>query len=90
MGALGSWLVGLAAPAVRNVLLSLGIGMVSYAALSSAVSTLLSQAKNYFNGLPSHLAGLVGLMGGGEILSILAGAMVARTALAAVKKFGVL
>lgn len=90
MGALGSWLVGLAAPAVRQVLLSLGVGLISYAAVSYAVSSLLSQAKSYFNGLPADLAGLVGLMGGGEILSIISGAIVARTALAAVKKFGII
>lgn len=90
MGALGSWLVALAAPAVRQVLLSLGIGLVSYAALSSVLTDLLSQAKSYFSGMPSDLSGLVGLMGGGEILSIVAGGMIARTALAAVKKFGII
>lgn len=90
MGSLGTWLVSLAAPAVRQILLSLGIGLVSYASLSSVVNTLLSNAKSYFNGLPSDLAALVGLMGGGEIMSILAGAMVARVSLASVKKLGLL
>lgn len=90
MGSVGTWLVSLASPFIRRVLLSLGIGLISYSSFSSVLESLLSQAKSSFNSLPGQLMGLVGLMGGGEIMSIIAGAMVARVALAAAKKFGIL
>lgn len=90
MGSVGTWLVSLASPFIRRVLLSLGIGLISYSSFSSVLESLLSQAKSSFNSLPGQLMGLVGLMGGGEIMSIIAGAMVARVSLAAAKKFGIL
>ena len=90
MGNVGTWLVSLGAPAVLQILISLGIGVLSYAALSSVLASALGMAKSHFNSLPSQLMGFVGLMGGGEVMSIIAGGLIARVTLAAGKKFGFL
>lgn len=90
MSGLGVFLVGLAGPAIRKILLSLGIGLVSYAALTTALNSALSSAKSSWGGMTGDVAGLVQLSGAGECLSIIAGAMIARVAMLAVKRFEVL
>ena len=90
MAGLGSFLVALAAPAVRRMAASLGVGVVSYAALSTALDAALSAAQNTWSGLPSQIAGLVGLSGIPEALSIVAGALVARVSIVAIKRLGVI
>lgn len=90
MAGLGTFLVGLAAPVVRRMAASLGVGVVSYAAISTALDTALNAAQNAWSGLPSQIAGLVGLSGIPEALSIIAGALVARASLIAIKRLGVL
>jgi hypothetical protein len=90
MGALGTWLVGLAAPAVRQILISLGIGVVSFAALSTALNLALSSAKSAFSGFTGDALNLFMLSGAHTALSIIAGAMVARVALIQLKRFQVL
>ena len=90
MGSIGTFLVGLAGPVVRRILISLGIGLVSYAALSTALNAAINSAKSAFGGMTGDVMNLVQLSGAGECLSIIAGAMIARVAMLAVKKFEVL
>lgn len=87
---IGAFIVGLAGPVVRKILLSLGIGLVSYAALTTVLNTALSSAKSAFGGMTGDVASLVQLSGAGECLSIIGGAMLARVAMLAVKRFEVL
>lgn len=90
MAGLGSFLVALAAPAARRIAASLGVGVVSYAAVSTALDTALQSAQAAWAGLPSQILGLVGLSGIPDALSIIAGALVARASLVAIKRLGVL
>jgi cobalamin synthase len=85
--ALGAWLVALAAPAVKRVLASLGIGIVSYAALSAVVTQAINSARSAFGGITGDLAGLLGLAGMGEAAAILAAALMARVTYSAAKRF---
>lgn len=85
---LGSFLAAIAAPIVKRVLVALGFGLVSYAAVSAALNAALSAAKNAWAGLsgfPEALA-IVQIAGVNTYASIIAGALIARVAMQAVKR----
>lgn len=84
---LGVWLLSLAGPAVKRALASLGIGIVSYAALSAVVAQAIDSARSAYGGITGDLAGLLGLSGIGEAAAILAAALTARVTYAAAKRF---
>lgn len=86
MGALGTWLVSLAGPIIRRMMLALGFGVVSYAAVSTALTAALGAAKAAFAGMGSDTLAFVAMAGFPTALSVIAGALVARVALQAVKK----
>jgi len=90
MGAVGTWLVSLAGPAAAKILAALGVGIVSYAALSAALATALSSAKAAWGGLAGDALALIQMSGASTALSIVAGALLARLAFQAVKRFEVL
>jgi Protein of unknown function (DUF2523) len=86
MAGIGTWLVSLAGPLVRKALLSLGIGVVSYAAVSTALNAMLSAAKAAWSGLAGDALALVQMAGVNTAASILAGALIARVSLQVVKR----
>ena len=90
MGALGTWLVSLAGPAAAKILAALGLGVVSYAALSAALAAALAAAKSAWGGLAGDSLALIQMSGASSALSIIAGALVARLSLLALKRFEVL
>ena len=68
--------------------MALGIGIVSYAAMTAALNAALSAAKNAWAGLsgfPEALA-LIQMAGVTSAASIIAGALIARVALQSLKK----
>ncbi len=87
---LGAFLVNLAIPSVRAVLMHFGVGVLSFAALTGVVTTILSNAKASWGGLSSDVINLLQLAGASTALSIIAGALITRTSIAAMKKFGFL
>lgn len=89
-GGLGTFLVAIAGPVVRKALTSLGIGLVSYAALSTALNGALGAAKNYLGGFTGDAANIVHLSGVFEAMSIIAGALIARVAMAQLKRLEIL
>lgn len=90
MSGLASFLVSLAGPLVRKALLSLGLGVASYAALSTAVTAALNSAKTSLAGFTGDALSILQLTGLFTAMSIVAGAMVARVGLMALKKFEIL
>ena len=90
MGALGTWLVGLASPAVFGVLKALGFGFVTFAALSAALTVALDAARSSWGGVTGDLLGLLELAGSSTALSIIAGALVTRVAILSAKKLQLL
>jgi hypothetical protein len=84
---LGTWLVGLAGPIARQVLLSLGIGVVTFVGLDSAISGALSSAKSAMGGLTGDYAAIVALGGGFAAVSIIAGGITAGVSMIALKRF---
>lgn len=86
----GTFLVALAVPAVRSVLAHMGLGVLSFAALTGLVTTALNSAKTSWGGLTGDTLNLIQLSGASTALSIIAGAVITRTSIAALKKFGFL
>ena len=85
----GAFLVGLAGPFIKKALVSLGVGIVSYAAVSAALTQVLSSAKSAWSGLGGDALALIQMAGVNTAASILAGALVARVSLQILKKFEV-
>lgn len=90
MGALGTWVLALAGPFIKKALVSLGVGIVSYAAVSAALASALSAARGAWSGLAGDALAMISMAGIGTAASILAGALTARVALQVVKRFELL
>ena len=85
---LGTFLNAVAGTLAKRVLSALGIGIVSYAAMSAALNSALSAAKGAWAvlaGFPEALA-LIQMAGVTSAASIIAGALIARVALQSFKK----
>lgn len=90
MGNFGAFLVALAGPVARRVLASLGLGVISYAGLSLvAVQVKDAVIANYGN-LSGVVLDLMNLIGFGQAVGILLGAIIARAAFAAISRIGVM
>lgn len=80
-------LLALSGPIAKQVLRSLGIGVVAFVGLELAVSGLLDQARTAWGGMPATVAQYVALTGINHGLSIIAGAMIGRVSMIAFKRF---
>jgi len=87
MGGLGTWLMALIGPLARQVLLSLGVGVVTFVGLSAAVTAALGSAKASLAGLPADITQVLALGGVFTALSILAGGITAGVSMIALKRF---
>lgn len=87
---LAALLVALAGPIARQVLISLGIGFVTYVGLDAALTTVITQAQANVNSMSADLANYVGLFGGFQAFSILAGGLTTRVSMIALKRFKLL
>lgn len=81
------WLLSIAGSIAGRVLLALGIGIVSYAGLSTFVSSVNNQIQANYNSLPSTTLQLANLGGLGDFLSIVTAAFVTRVSLTVLKRF---
>ncbi len=88
MAGFGTFLVALAGPVVKRALVSLGFGIISYAAVSAALASALGAAKAAWSGLGGEALALIQMAGVSTAASILAGALIARVALQFTKKLG--
>lgn len=86
MGGWGTWLLAMVGPAAKRILVSLGLSVVTYAGVSTAVNAMIDSAKQNMAGLPADVANMIALAGINTALSIITGAIVARVSLVALKK----
>lgn len=87
---LGTFLASIAGPLAKKVMVSLGIGVVSYAALTAALAAVLSSAKSAWGGLGGDVLALIEMAGVGVAASIFAGALMARVSMQVLKRFELL
>jgi len=83
----GAFLLTMAGPLAKRVMVALGLSIVTYAGVGAAVDGLLSSAKaEWSGGQLAGVADLVAMAGANTALSIIAGAIVARVSLLALKR----
>lgn len=86
-----TFVMALVGPIARRVLLSLGLGVITYTGVDLAVTGVLSQAKAaWSSGLGGSAAQLVAMAGANTALGIIAGGIVGRVSMIAFKRFGIL
>ncbi len=92
MAGFGTFLGALVAPLAKKVLVGLGVGVITYAAVSTALSAALSAAKAAWSafggGAFTEALALAQMAGIPTAASILAGALVANVALEFGKRIG--
>lgn len=90
MGGLGTFLVALAGPLAKRVLAALGMGVVSFAAVSTALNYALDAAKNAWSGVGGEALAIMQIAGVNTVASIFAGALTARVSLMVLKRLQIL
>lgn len=84
---IAAWLLSIAGPIITRVLIQLGIGIVSYAAISTAVASLVNSAKSYYLGLPADVLSILSMSGASDAFGIITAAIMARLSLQVTKRF---
>lgn len=87
---MGAFLMALAGPLAKRILAALGFGVVSYAAVSTALQYAIDAAKQAYAGVTGDALALMQIAGVGTVASILAGALTARVSLLVLKRFQLL
>lgn len=84
------FLLSLAGPLAKRALASLGLGVITYVGVASAVDAALSAAAGAFAGAGAELTAILAIAGVFDSLSISIGGVVSGIAFMALKRFGVL
>lgn len=85
---LAAFFLSLAGPLARKVLLALGLGVVSYAGLNLIADQLRDVITEKYSLLSGPVLDLLNLIGFGQAVGIVLGAIIARAAFAAISKIG--
>ena len=86
-----TFIMALVSPIARRVMASLGLGVITYTGVDLAVSSVLAQAKTaWAGGLVGDAAQLVAMSGANTALGIIAGGIVGRVTMIALKRINVL
>lgn len=83
---LASFLIGITGTLVGKVLFSLGMGLVSYAVLSTMTSNLIANAQSNYGLIDPAILQLLNLGGVGTSMGIIVSALTTRATLMAIKK----
>ncbi|MDD2744263.1 MAG: DUF2523 domain-containing protein [Rhodocyclaceae bacterium] len=85
---LATWLIALAWPIAKKVLVSLGIGIVTYGGLQMIGAQISDAVLNAWGQLGGYALAILSLAGIPECIGIILGGINARIALIAVGKIG--
>lgn len=86
---LATWLLSLAWPIARRVLVQLGIGFVTYEAVSTGIDSLLDMSRSAYAAGDSNVLVFLAIAGIPKAFGIIAGGISARVAYLASKKLQV-
>ncbi|MFZ2407127.1 MAG: DUF2523 domain-containing protein [Methylobacter sp.] len=86
MPTIAAFLLSITGSVAARVLTSLGFGIVSYAAMTTLVSSVVSQAQAQYDLINPSVLQLLNLAGVGKSMGIIASAFATRAALMAIKK----
>ncbi len=82
---LAPFLLSITGSIAARVLTSLGIGIFSYAALTTLTTAVITNIQANYNALPLIPLAIINLAGGGQAIAIICAALVTRASLSAVK-----
>ena len=85
MSSLATFLMAISGSLAARVLTGLGIGIFSYAAITTLISTVNGLVISNFNGIGSFTLKIVNLAGGGQAVAIICAAFVVKGSLMAIK-----
>ena len=88
MGALAPFLMALIGPLARQALIALGIGLITYVGVDTAVTAALTAAKSNLGQITGSVAAILARGGLFTAMSILAGGISARLSLMVLKRMG--
>ena len=74
----------------RKALGGLGIGVISYTAVTAAFNTAVAYTQSHYNNIAADALQLIGLAGIGEAIGIIVGAITARLTITSMSKLGVI
>lgn len=86
MTTLINFLLAVSGSLASRVLLSLGFGFVSYAALSTAATAVVNSVQSNYQMLDPAILSVLNIAGAGQALGIICGGMTASAAMAAFKR----
>lgn len=87
MASLSSVLTALAGPIVKKALTSIGVGVVTFAGVSTAVQAGLDYAKSNFSGMIADVAQVVAMSGIFTAFGIIAGGLMAGVSMLILNRF---
>lgn len=82
------WLLSLVWPLAKKVLVSLGIGVVTYAGLSLIATQVAGEVQALWGQLPTSIMQIGSLLGIPQSVGIILGAITARVSFVAVGRIG--
>lgn len=88
MAPLAPFLISLAWPIAKKVLLALGIGMITYGGLSLIAGQVVTQVEAYWGQMPISILQIGSLLGIPQSIGIMLGAITARVSFVAAGKLG--
>jgi hypothetical protein len=86
MGTISAFLLAITGSLAARVLTSIGIGIFSYAALSTLAGSVISAAQSNFGQIDSTVFSLINLGGIGESMGILSSALITKATMLAIKR----
>ncbi len=87
---LGTFFANSAGAIAKRVLIALGFGIISTAAVTVAFNAVLNYAHSQYSGLTGYVAAFLGIGGIGDALGIITGALAFRVAMQLTSKLGVI
>lgn len=87
---IAAWLLTLVGPLVKKVLVSLGIGIISYAAISTIIGVIKSMIAAQFGAIAADYAALAGLFGFYDAIGFILAGITTRLSLQPLKRWGIL
>jgi hypothetical protein len=84
---LATFLLSITGSIAARVMVALGIGIVSYAALSTLADQAITAAQSNYGSISSTVLQLINLGGIGQSLGILSSALITKATMLAIKKF---
>lgn len=81
MSTLFTFLLGAAGPLALRIIAALGMSVVAFTGVETALSGLITQAQTSWSGLSADVLGLAGVAGLPACLGLIAGSMSSRVAM---------